>query len=156
MKFDKKTIIIIVSSVAGVILLWAIISFASHTRHNERDFGRGFENSACGANFAKWNQAQMMSGIENIITTKDYTAFQTLFTGTRMIQDINTPEKFATRVELQTAIKKVQDLETQLWSENKANLGPMMMFGGNQDGREWRNGMRGKNMRKRWWTIGCY
>jgi hypothetical protein len=58
--------------------------------------------------------AQMLSGIENIITTKDYTAFQTLFTGTRMAQEIDTPEKFATRIELQSAMKQVQALQTKL------------------------------------------
>jgi hypothetical protein len=55
-----------------------------------------------------------MSGLENIITTKDYTAFQTLFSGSKMLEQINTPEKFATRVELQTAMKTVQDLEAKL------------------------------------------
>lgn len=162
MKFDNKTIITIVCSVAGVLLLAGIIGFASHARYegkwfeNGRWFSRGFENASCEGNFTRWNQTQMMSWIDAIITSKDYTAFQTLFTGTRMIQDINTPEKFAIRVELQTAIKKMQDLTAQLLSGNKANLWPMMIFGGKQERERWENFMGGKNMRKRLWVIGCY
>lgn len=78
----------------------------------------------------------MMSGIENIITTKDYTAFQTLFSGTRMVQEINTPEKFATRVELQSAMKQVHTLQSKLWSGDNGKMGPMMMFGGKQNREE--------------------
>ena len=55
-----------------------------------------------------------MSGIDNIIATKDYAAFQTLFSGSKMLEQINTPEKFATWVELETSIKKVQELQAQL------------------------------------------
>jgi hypothetical protein len=60
----------------------------------------------------------MMSGMENknIIATKDYATFQELFSGSRMVENINTPEKFATRVELQTTMKTVQDLEAKLRS----------------------------------------
>jgi hypothetical protein len=58
----------------------------------------------------------MMSGMKNIIATKDYAAFQKLFSGSRMVENINTPEKFATRVELQTTMKTVQDLEAKLRS----------------------------------------
>lgn len=36
MTFNKKTIIIIVSSVAGVLLLSGIIGFASHARYQGR------------------------------------------------------------------------------------------------------------------------
>ena len=78
----------------------------------------------------------MMSGIENIITTKDYTAFQTLFSGTRMIQEIDTPEKFATRVELQSTMEHVQAFQTKLWSGDNGKIGPMMMFEGKQNGEE--------------------
>ncbi|MEI6117937.1 MAG: hypothetical protein WCP92_01445 [bacterium] len=74
----------------------------------------------------------MMSGIENIITTKDYAAFQTLFSGSKMLEQINTPEKFATRVELQTTMKTAQNLQTKLRSGEKASFGPMM-FGGKQE-----------------------
>ena len=56
----------------------------------------------------------MMSGVDQLITTKDYAAFQTLFSGSRMLEQINTPEKFATWVELHAAMKKVQELNTQL------------------------------------------
>lgn len=125
MKFDisKKTLIIIVSSVAGVIVLWSILSFVGHGRDR---FERGFGNGGCGM-----NQSQMMSGMENIVATKDYAAFQKLFSGSRMLEQINTPEKFATRVELQTTMKTAQDLQTKLWSGGKAGFGPMM-FGGKQ------------------------
>jgi hypothetical protein len=58
----------------------------------------------------------MMSGMKNIIATKDYAAFQKLFSGSRMVENINTPEKFATRVELQTTMKTAQDLEAKLRS----------------------------------------
>jgi hypothetical protein len=83
------------------------------------------------------NQTQMISGIENVIATKDYTAFQTLFSWTRILENINTPEKFATRVELQTTMKTAQDLQAKLWSGEKAGFGPMM-FGD-----------------KKWWMQGC-
>jgi hypothetical protein len=56
----------------------------------------------------------MMSGIDTIIATKDYAAFQKLFSGSRMLQEINSSEKFTTWVELQTAMKNVQDLQAKL------------------------------------------
>ncbi|MEI6671808.1 MAG: hypothetical protein WCL02_00095 [bacterium] len=56
----------------------------------------------------------MMSGMDTIIATKNYAAFQTLFSGTRMAEMINTPEKFTTRVDLQTILEKAQTLQTQL------------------------------------------
>jgi len=52
--------------------------------------------------------------MQNIIATKDYAAFQTLFSGTKMVEQIDTPAKFAIRVELQTTMKTAQDLETKL------------------------------------------
>jgi len=144
MKFDKKVIITIVSTVVGVILLWGIISFAAHGRYEGRNFGRSLGNPGCNSSFAKGNQTQMMSGIKNIIATKDYAAFQTLFSGSRMLQEINTPEKFATRVELQTTIQKSQELQTQLWSGNKNSFGPMMF-----------DNMCGQAWRKNWvWMMG--
>jgi hypothetical protein len=73
MKFEisKKTLIIIGSSIAGIIILGCVLSFVGHSRDR---FERGFGNGGCGM-----NQTQMISGIENVIATKDYTAFQTLF-----------------------------------------------------------------------------
>ena len=129
MKFEisKKTLIIIASSIGGIILLWGIVSAIGHRRYDRNDFGRG-----CGG-----NQAITASGMENILATKDYAAFQTLFSGSRMVEMINTPEKFATRVELQTTMKTVQDLQAKLWSGNKNDFVPMM-FGG-----------------KKWWFQGC-
>jgi len=56
----------------------------------------------------------MMSGLNTIIATKDYAAFQTLFSGSRMLEQVNTPEKFATRVDLQTTLQKAKDLQSQL------------------------------------------
>lgn len=134
MKFEisKKVLIIIGSSLAWLIVLGCILSFVWHSRDR---FERGFGNAGCG--MSQWNPAQMISGMENIIATKDYVAFQTLFSWTRILENINTPEKFATRVELQTTMKTVQDLEAKLWSENKGDFGPMM-FGN-----------------KKWWEQGC-
>lgn len=154
MKFEisKKTLIIIVSSVVGVILLWSIIGFVTHGRYEWRDFDGNFRNAGCSANFtqwngfARWNWTTMMSGIENIIATKDYTAFQTLFSWTRMLQQIDTPEKFATRVELQTTIKKAQDLESQLWSGSNNDFGPMM-FWNQQWEKDWKYMMWRENGR---------
>jgi len=134
MTFDKKTIITIVASVAGVIVLWGIIGFATHARQYNGGFRGNFQNArnvgnmGCN-NFAQWKQADMMSGIDNIIETKDYAAFQTLFSGSRMLEQIDTPEKFATWVELHTSMENAQELRAQLWLENKEWFGPMMMFG---------------------------
>lgn len=155
MTFDKKTLIIIVSSVAGVILLWGIISFAAHGRYERNDFERNFGNPWCHNDSMKGNQAHLMSGIENIITTKDYAAFQKLFIGTRTIQTVNTPEKFAIRVELQTAIEKAQTLQTQLWSGDNNSICPMM-FGNQQAGKEGRRTMGREHIGKKWWMLGCY
>ena len=150
MKFDKKTIITIVASVAGVIIIWGVIGFVAHGRHEGRGFEGNFGNAWCG-NFAQWKQADMMSGIDNIIATKDYAAFQTLFSGSKMLEQINTPEKFATWVELETSIKKVQELQAQLWSGSKQWFSSMMMFSGKgeKDGRQ----MKRWNMR-RWGMMG--
>ena len=140
MKFEinKKTIIIVASSVVGVILLWGIIGLVVHGRYEWRDFERWFTNPGCSANFAPWNSATMMSGLENIINTKDYAAFQKLFSWTRMAQVISTPEKFTTRIDLQTTMKKAQDLENQLWSWSNNNFGPMMMLWNQQWEKNWR------------------
>ena len=140
MKFEisKKTLIIITSSVAGVILLWGILSIVGHRRYERNGFERGFGAPGCA--MSQWNPDAMLSGMNNIIATKDYPAFQTLFSGNKMLQQINTPEKFATRVELQNAITKVQTLQATLWSGTHGDFGPMM-FGtpcwqvGRQDGR---------------------
>lgn len=145
MKFEisKKILTIIISSVLGIMLLWGILSVVGHGKYERNDFWRGFEwmgfwNTSCGNHFAQWeNKADMMSGIENIITTKDYAAFQTLFSGTRMANMINTPEKFTTRVDLQTTMKKVQTLQTQLWSSNDDSF--PMMFNNQQCGKEGKN-----------------
>jgi len=136
MKIDKKIIITIVSTVVGVLVLWGIISLIGHGRYDRNDFGRNFGAPGCG--IRQWNPAQMMSGMENIIATKDYAAFQTLFSGSRMAETINTPEKFAARVEFQT----------QFWSGDKGGFGPMM-FGGKQD---WPQGcpMMGGRWDERW------
>ena len=153
MKFEisKKTLIIIASSIGWLILLWGIFSAIGHARYDRNDFGRNFGNAGCG--MSQWNPAQMMSGIENVVATKDYAAFQTLFSGTRMLENINTPEKFATRVELQTTMKTAQDLQSQLWSGDKAGFGPMMF--GDKKGwvqRCWMMGgenQRGRMMQRR-------
>ncbi len=156
MKFDisKKKLIIIVSVIAGIIVLRWIIGFAFHRNHErrwfEQGFGRNFGNIGCTANFAEWNtigqnQTPNLSGLDTIITTKDYAAFQTFFSGSRMLQQINTPEKFATRVELQTTMKKAQELQAQLWSGNNGNFGPMM-YGG-QQGR-WNRGVSPEKWRQ--------
>jgi len=152
MKFEisKKTLIIVVSSVVGVILLWGILSIVGHGRDYRNDYGRDFGNDGCAmVQWRQWNPTQMMSGMENIIATKDYAAFQTLFTGTKMVEQINTPEKFATRVELQTTMKTAQGLEAKLWSGSKSDFGPMM---GNTTctqwwKQEWRWMMGGENER---------
>jgi len=145
MKFEisKKTLIIIVSSVAGVIVLWGILSFVGHGRDR---FERGFGNGSCA--MGQWNPAQMMSGMDNIIATKDYAVFQKLFSGSRMLEQINTPEKFATRVELQTTMKAAQDLQAKLWLDEKAGFGPMM--GGGK--KSWLQGcpMMGWRENERW------
>ncbi len=141
---NRKTLIIITSSVAGIILLWGILSVFGHRRYDRNDFGRNFGNPGCWANFV-WNPTQMMSGIENIIATKDYTAFQKLFSGSRMGANISTPEKFATRVELHTAMKTVQDLQAKLWSPSQDNFGPML-FGNKKILKEWKK-TRGCSMR---------
>ena len=155
MTFDKKTIITIVASVAGVIVLWGIIGFATHARNYERGFERGFEgnfgNVWC-SNLFQWRQTDMMSGIDNIITTKDYAAFQTLFSGSRMLEQIDTPEKFATWIELQTNIKKTQELQLQLWSGNNQWFGPMMIFG-DERGRNLNKQIGRWNIR-RWGMMG--
>ncbi|MFA6255779.1 MAG: hypothetical protein WC606_01225 [Candidatus Absconditabacterales bacterium] len=160
MTFDKKTIITIAASVAGVIVLGGIIGLAAHTRHYNNRFEGKFGNAGCGI-FAEGKQAEMMSGLENIITTKDYTAFQTLFSGSKMLEQINTPEKFATRVELQTAMKTVQDLEAKLGSGSNAGFNPMMldeknMMGNDRQGRNGGGSARNENMRKRGGMVGCY
>ena len=137
MTFDKKTIITIVASVAGVIVLWGIIGFATHARQYNDGFRGNFQNvrnvrnvgnMGCN-NFAQWKQADMMSGIDNIVETKDYATFQTLFSGSRMLEQIDTPEKFATWVELHTSMENAQELRTELWLDNTEWFGPMMMFG---------------------------
>jgi len=156
MTFDKKTIITIVASVAGVIVLWGIIGFATHARPYERGFERGFQenfgNAGCG-NFAQWKQADMMSGIDNIIATKDYATFQTLFSGSRMLEQINTPEKFATWIELHASMKNAQELRTELWLWDKEWFGPMMMPGGNC--KWWKDGRQmGKWDMRRWGMMG--
>ena len=127
MKFEisKKTLIIIASSVAGVILLWGILSIVGHRRYERNGFERGFGAPGCA--MSQWNPDTLLSGIKNIITTKDYAAFQTLFSGSKMLQQINTPEKFATRVELQNAMTTVQKLQATLWSGTHGDFGPMML-----------------------------
>jgi len=151
MKFEisKKTLIIIVSSIVGIILLWGILSIVGHGRYDRNDVGRNFGAPGCG--MSQWNPATMMSGMQDIITTKDYAAFQTLFSGSKMVQQISTPEKFAIRVELQATIKKIQDLETQLWSGDNDRFGPMMGYGCQPWAKAWRN--LGRQM-ERWDTRG--
>lgn len=140
MKFEisKKTLIIVASSIGGLIVLWGILSVVGHGNYDRDDFWRGFGTPGCA--MGQWNPDAMMSGMKNIIATKDYTAFQTLFSGSRMLEQIDTPAKFATRVELQTAMTTVQDLEAKLWSGNKAGFGPMM--GNGTCGQWWKQGWR--------------
>jgi len=126
MNFDKKTIIIAASSVAGLLLLCGIFCFAFHGRYEWRGGERWQRSENCGGNFARGNQSAMMSGMDTVIATKDYEAFQKLVSGSRMADTINTPEKFATRVELQTTMKKTQDLQNQLWSWSSVPGCPMM------------------------------
>lgn len=145
MKFEisKKTFVIVMSCVAGLILLWGILSVVGHGSYNRDDFGRDFGTPGCGATMAQW--AAMMSGMESIIANKDYAAFQTLFSGSRMLENINTAEKFATRVEIQTTMKKVQELQATLWSWNNGKFGPMML--GNTCWQDWKWMMGGENGR---------
>ena len=148
MKFEirKKTLIIIVSSVVGVILLWGILSVVGHGRYERNNFGRNFGNYGCAmGQWRQWNPDTMMSWMQNIIATKDYAAFQTLFSGTKMVEQIDTPAKFAIRVELQTTMKTAQDLETKLWSGINGDFGPMMS---NATCAQWqRQGWRWENER---------
>ena len=148
MKFDisKKTLIIIVSSIVGVILLWGILSVVGHGRYDRNDFGRNFGNGSCA--MGQWNPEHMMSGMENIIATKDYAAFQKLFSGSRMGDMLDTPEKFAARANLQTTMKTAQDLQAKLWLDEKAGFGPMM--GGGK--KSWLQGcpMMGWRENERW------
>jgi hypothetical protein len=53
-------------------------------------------------------------------------------------------------------MKQVQALQTKLWSGDNRKIRSMMMFGGEQNTERWENFMGGRNMRKRWWVIGCY
>ena len=126
MKFEisKKTLIIILSSVVGIILLWGIISMVGHRRYERNNFGRNFGAPGCG--MSQENPDAILSGMKNIIATKDYSAFQSLFSGSKMLQQINTPAKFATRVELQNAMTTVQTLQATLWSGTNDDFGPLM------------------------------
>ncbi len=148
MKFEvsKKTLIIIASSLWGLILLWGLLSVVGHGNYDRDDSGKFFGTPGC--TMGQWNSHQIMSGMENIIATKDYVAFQKLFSGSRMLDTINTPEKFATRVELQTTMKTAQDLAAKLWSGTQGGFGPMM-FDGQQ---KWSQGcpMMGGRWNERW------
>lgn len=134
MKFEitKKTLIIVASSLGGLIILWSILSVVGHGNYDRDDLWRRFGTPGCA--MGQWNPDAMMSGMKNIIATKDYAAFQKLFSGSRMVENINTPEKFATRVELQTTMKTVQDLEAKLRSWTNNDFGPMM---GNHTCMQW-------------------
>ncbi len=130
MIFDKKTIITIVASILWTLIIWGLVSLAFHGRpHETKGFDRWFWMSDYG------NQPTLMSGIENIVATKDYAAFQTVFSGTRMVKTIDTQEKFSTRVKLQIAMKNVQDLQSQLFSWASKTFVPMMW--GQPKGRDW-------------------
>lgn len=147
MKFDKKTIIITASSVAGLLLLCGIFCFAFHGNYAWRG-GERWERwermENCGGNFARGNQPAMMSGMDTVISTKDYAAFQKLVSGSHLADTINTPEKFATRVELQTTMKKTQDLQNQLWSWSMMPGCPIM----NDQWREGRHMMKWNMLRR--------
>ena len=147
MKFDKKTTIIVASSAAGLLLLCGVFCFAFHGRYEWRErreqWGK-FENGACGQMFGKDQQAGMLSGMDAVITSKDYAAFQKLVSGSRMAETINTPAKFATRVELQATMKKTRDLQNQLWSWSTVPGCPMM----NDEWRAGRPMMRWNMMRR--------
>ena len=151
MKMDKKMIVMLSCIVWWVIIILLVVWLIFRWRHPRGFEWRGF---ACGIqwNFEwKWKQNEMMSGVQNVIANKDYAWFQKLFSGSNMLKQIDTQEKFNLRVDLNNTQQKVKEIVAQLWSGNDGKnfmmFGPG--FGDEKQGGRWM-------MWRRWWEWWCW